>query len=157
MNILQTDYTLKNKSLDIYVAGCNGNPHCTSCQNPESWDFKLGTEYDDKYFNYLEKRIKEFDLLIENIMIFGGEPLDQDEDELIQLLFDLEHCNKKIWIFTRYEINEISDNIKFFCDYIKTGRYEENLSCEDNVQYGIKLATSNQKIFNRQEFVKESN
>ena len=36
--------------------------------------------------------------------------------------------------------------IKELCDYIKTGEYDESLKCENNIQYGIKLATSNQKI-----------
>ena len=35
---------------------------------------------------------------------------------------------------------------KELCDYIKTGSYIEELKCDDNIQYGIKLATSNQKI-----------
>ena len=83
-------------------------------------------------------------------MIFGGEPLDQNENELLGLLSDLKHLNKKVWLFTRFEIDEVSESIKFYCDYIKTGRYIPEFKCEDNIQYGIKLATSNQKIFTNQ-------
>ena len=146
MNILCNLFTLKYKSLDIYVSGCNGKPHCTSCHNPESWDFNNGTLYNDKYFNVIKNKIEEFDKLIDNIMIFGGEPLDQNKEELIKFLYDLKSTNKIIWLFTRYEIEEIPIEIKKICNYIKTGRYIPELKTDNNIQYGIKLATSNQKI-----------
>ena len=34
--------------------------------------------------------------------------------------------------------------------YIKAGRYIEKLSTNDNIQYGVKLASSNQKIYKMQ-------
>lgn len=146
MNILYTDFTLQQKSLDIYVAGCYGNPHCEGCHNPESWNFNQGSEYNEKYFSYIRNKVKDFDLLIDNIMIFGGEPLDQDHDELIHMLFDLKSLNKRIWLFTRYELEYISKEIVKLCDYIKTGKYDQNLITNDNIQFGIQLATNNQKI-----------
>lgn len=147
MNIIYTDYTLKHKSLDIFLAGCNGDPHCEGCHNPESWDFDIGTLYNEKYFKYIQKRVKEFDLLIDNIMIFGGEPLDQDIDELLHLLLDLKSTGKKIWLFTRYEIKEVSKEVVSLCDYIKCGRYIPELKTEENIQYGVTLPTNNQKIY----------
>ncbi|MDN5317857.1 MAG: anaerobic ribonucleoside-triphosphate reductase activating protein [Thermoanaerobacterium sp.] len=146
MNILSTQYSLETKSLEIYVAGCSGNPHCANCHNHESWDFKQGTKYNEKYFSHIKNKIKDFDALIDNIMILGGEPLDQNIDELIHLLFDLNTLNKKIWLFTRYEIEQIPNEVIKFCDYIKTGKYIPELKTDNNIQYGIKLATSNQKI-----------
>lgn len=146
MNILYTDYTLQHNSLDIYVSGCRGNPHCSGCHNPESWDFEQGTQYNEKYFNYIKNKLKDFDLLIGNIMIFGGEPLDQNHDELIHMLMDLKSFSKKIWLFTRYELSEVPKEVLKLCDYVKCGKYDSELICDDNIQYGIKLATNNQKI-----------
>ena len=146
MRILATQYTLPLKSLDIYVAGCNGSPHCVGCHNSESWDFNQGDLYDSSYFQKIKSKVQDFDILIDNIMIFGGEPLDQDYDDLIDFLIDLNKLNKKIWIFTRYNIEDIHGEIKQLCDYIKCGRYDESLKTEDNIQYGITLATSNQFI-----------
>jgi anaerobic ribonucleoside-triphosphate reductase activating protein len=54
MNILATSYTLQYKSLDVYIAGCSGNPHCIGCHNPESWNFNQGEKYSLKYFNQLK-------------------------------------------------------------------------------------------------------
>lgn len=145
MNIISTQYTLEHKSLDIYLAGCSGNPHCINCHNQETWDFNQGMYYKD-VFNIIKNKIIDFDNMIDNIMIFGGEPLDQEIDKLIDLFLFLHSFNKQIWLFTRYEINNVSKNIKIYCHYVKTGRYIEELKCDDNIQYGIKLATSNQKI-----------
>ena len=145
MNILSTQYTLEYKSFDIYVAGCSGNPHCASCHNQESWDFNQGIYYKNE-FDAINDKITDFDNMIDNIMIFGGEPLDQNIDDLSELLMFLKRFNKNIWLFTRYKLNEVPDDIKLYCNYIKTGRYIEELKCENNIQYGIKLATTNQKI-----------
>jgi len=149
MNILATQYTLTYKSLDIYVAGCSGSPHCPNCHNPESWSFIQGELYNKKYFKKLKLKIKDFDILVHNIMIFGGEPLDQNYEQFIKFLQDLKELNKKVWIFTRYKLNEVPQDILELCDYIKCGRYIEELTTEDNTQYGIKLATSNQCIYKK--------
>jgi len=148
MNILYVDYTLKYKSLDIYISGCKGNPHCEGCHNPETWNFNQGDFYNDLYFqkNIFEKYVNHYDNMIDNIMIFGGEPLDSNHNELIKFLTDLNTLNKKIWLFTRFELDEIPDNIKIICDYIKTGKYIPQLSCKNVKYFGINLATANQKI-----------
>ena len=149
MNILSTQYTLSRRSFEIYIAGCVGNPHCKNCHNPEYWDFNMGEKYDSDYFNKIKIKINDFDSMIDKIEIFGGESLDQDYNELKIFLSDLKTLNKPIWLFTRYELSNISNFIKERCDYIKCGRYIEELSCSDNVQYRITLATSNQKIYKK--------
>ena len=37
--------------------------------------------------------------------------------------------------------------IKKYCNYIKCGQYIEELSTNENIQYGVKLASSNQNIY----------
>lgn len=95
---------MERKSFEIYIAGCSGNPHCEGCHNPESWNFNIGTKFNHEMdIKFWSDKIKAFDSLIENISIFGGEPLDNDWFELEYLLRKLyESCNKPIWIFTRY-------------------------------------------------------
>lgn len=103
-------------------------------------------EHCDNYFiNRVKEKIKEFDDLIERIAIFGGEPLDQSPIELEKLLRELKSLNKEIWLFTSYELDNVPDNIKELCDYIKTGIYDESLKSETE-SYGYILASSNQKI-----------
>ena len=147
MNILSIDYTLKYQSLDIYVSGCMG-PHCENCHNPESWDFDKGISWDDAKLA-IEVKITSFESMVKNLMVFGGEPLDQDSQEFTDFLEFLTKFSLPIWVFTRYDISEIPDNVKGVVDYIKTGRYIPDLTCEGYVQYGIELATSNQKIYKK--------
>lgn len=148
MNILSTQYTLSNKALEIYVAGCSGQPHCINCHNPMSWDFNLGA-YWEEHMKEIQEKCNMFGELIDNIMIFGGEPLDQSRNELEQMLVELDKIEFPIWLFTRYSIDEIPSFVKEYCDYIKCGRYEESLTTDNNIQYGIKLATSNQNIYKK--------
>lgn len=103
----------------------------------------------EAYLSVLKKKIQSFEELIDNIMIFGGEPLDQKMIDLVDLLDWLSQFNKKIWIFTRYNLDEVPAIIKDRCDYLKCGRYEPEKLTDDNTQYGITLATSNQHIYKK--------
>lgn len=146
MKILKIDYSFNYKSLDIYVAGCKGKPHCEGCHNPSSWDFDQGIELKEAYF-IMDRYISEADCMIDNIMLFGGEWLDQDLDVVESFLKNIKKYKKRIWLFTRFDIVFIHGFIKNNCDYIKTGRYKPELTVDDNIQFGIKLSTSNQKIY----------
>jgi anaerobic ribonucleoside-triphosphate reductase activating protein len=145
LHIAATQYTLSTSSLDIYFSGCNP-PHCKDCSNPELWKFVNKNNYIKK-FKDIEEKVKNFNTLIENIMLFGGEPLDQNHDEFLDFLNKLKTLNKKIYLFTKYDIDEVPENIKFLCNYIKCGRYLPELKTDDNIMYGITLATSNQIIY----------
>lgn len=145
MNIAGIDFTLKHQSIDIYLSGCRG-PHCVGCHNQQTWCFDYGTPYGPTLICEIQEKIEKFPHMVKNIMIFGGEPLDQPEDELVNLLKNLKMFSLDIWLFTRYDISEVPTSVKRLTDYIKTGRYEESLKCAGNVHYGIELSTSNQKI-----------
>lgn len=158
INILATQYTLKNRALEIYIAGCSGSPHCIGCHNPDSWDFNQGELYNISYRDKIIYKLCDFDSLIDNIQIYGGEPLDNNHDDLCKLLIDLYNTNKIIWLFTRYNIEDVPAFVKEYCHYIKCGRYIPELITEDNIQYGIKLATSNQKIYKiKEQIINETN
>lgn len=143
MRILTTQYTLENKSLEIYVSGCLAIPKCSGCHNPESWDFNKGTLYD---FSGICKKVTDFDQLIDNVMVMGGEPLDNEHSALASLLLDLRSLGKKIWLFTRYEFEDVPPEIKSLCDFVKVGAYKKELAVDYNVQFGVKLSTANQCI-----------
>jgi anaerobic ribonucleoside-triphosphate reductase activating protein len=149
MKIASTQYTLQNNVFEIYISGCNGIPKCIGCHNKELWDFDVGEEYTLKYFTKLQQKTKRFENLIDNIMILGGEPLDQNIDEFYHFIIDMKSFNKNLWLFTRYKLEEINKNIIPYFNYIKCGRYCEDLTCDNNTQYGIKLSTSNQKIYKK--------
>lgn len=151
MNILATQYSLEHKALEIYISGCKGNPKCSNCHNPESWDFNQGSPY-KPMLAQIRLKLEEFDSMIDKIVVLGGEPLDQSEYHFNQFCMVLEYFryqfNKELWLFTRYEMYEIPTQIINTFDYIKCGRYDETLLVDDNIQYGYKLASSNQQIHN---------
>lgn len=134
------------------MAGCKGDDklgHCPSCHNKESWNFNIGDLYNEVYFEKIKTKVQNFDNMIDSIQLFGGEVNDQNYIELEKLLRDLKALNKPIWLFTRYDLKDCPKFELELCDYIKTGRYAEELSCNDNIQFGITLATSNQSIYKK--------
>jgi len=149
MKIASTQYTLQNKSFEIYLSGCSGNPKCNGCYNKELWDFDVGEEWSPKLYGSIEQKIHNFENLIDDIMVLGGEPLDQDILEFFWFTENIKSFNKKLWLFTRNELSGIEPKIANQFDYIKVGRYIPELKVDDNVWYGIKLSTSNQKILKK--------
>lgn len=143
MNISGKTYNLIHKAFDIFLSGCNP-PYCVECHNPVTWDFNYGQLIN---MDNLFERVKEDDL-IEKVRIMGGEPLDQDFDELKKLIIGLKKTGKELWVFTKYLPFEIPSDILSFLydniDYIKHGRYLKNR--ESVTQYGIILASDNQFI-----------
>jgi dUTP pyrophosphatase len=148
MNIISTQFTLQHNSFEIYVSGCKGS--CQGCCNPELKDFNQGVDYKVMLPNIIDK-VTNFDTLIKHIWILGGDPLDQNREELIDLIIKLKGLKKYMWIWTRYDFSKIPLGIKGLCDYIKCGMYDETQRCDNNVQYGITLATKNQKIYKLEE------
>lgn len=130
-------------SFNIYLSGCNG--YCDGCHSDHTWDFKGGSELVlPDLINYIDN-IKSF--TFDHICILGGEPLDQDENELNQLLWLLkEHYpTKPLWLYTHFELEEVNPVFLKHLDYIKTGKYIIGLP-EAKEQFGVFLASNNQKI-----------
>lgn len=149
INIAATQYTTSTQSLDIYVSGCK-SPHCDGCHNSELWDFDIGGILNDNYIDDIIKKIKEFKTLIDNFFVYGGEPLDQNINTLVYFLKRIkEECDIKIYLFTKYDLKYIPDNIKEICDYLKCGPYLKDLKSDDYISHGIKLATTNQIIYKK--------
>ncbi|MDE6285199.1 MAG: 4Fe-4S cluster-binding domain-containing protein [Bacilli bacterium] len=150
MNIIATQFTMKYGSFEIAVSGCKGKNgiHCKGCHSPETWDFNLGEEW-KTYEGRISQKIKRFSNLIKWIWVYGGEPNDNNPKELEELLTFLKSFDLPIVLFTSYDFNAVPAFEKELCDYIKCGEYIEELRTEDNIQYGIQLATSNQKIYKK--------
>lgn len=131
-------------SFNIYLSGCKG--WCgNSCHSQHTWDFNSGSKLIyDELIEYMQS-LKEF--TFDHICILGGEPLDQDEDELIVLLTHLKKFfpTKPLWLYTHFELEEVNKNLFNYLDYIKTGKYEKDLKPAEE-QFGVFLASENQKI-----------
>lgn len=149
IRIAATQYTLKNKAFEIYVAGCKADPHCENCHNPELWSFKNGKTYNKDYQDKIHMKIIMFDNLIDNIWIVGGEPLDQPKKDLDNLLSDLSKMGKDMWLFTRYDLKKIPKEILKYFKYVKCGRYVPSKATDKQIEYNVRLASSNQHIYKK--------
>ena len=148
MNIIAIDYSMATQSLDIFLSGCK-SPHCEGCHNPESWDFNKGKPWTE-WIHQIFSNVELFDGMVKRIFVLGGEPLDQDEDELKDMIAVLAgFTTKELWLFTRYSLDEVPDYIKRDCDYIKTGPYIEQLRDNNYISCGVRLATLNQRVNKR--------
>lgn len=148
MNINYIEYSIATKSLDIFFAGCNNR--CEDCCNPELMSFDSGTDYIEwlpKIGHYLE----DYKLLIKQIFLVGGSPNHQNPEQMSIFLEGLRRrCqNIEIFMFCGEELSKVQECFKKYCDFIKCGAYIPSLTCDNNIQQGIKLATSNQKIYKK--------
>lgn len=143
MRIASTQYSGKYEALEVYVSGCTMG--CPGCHNEELWDFSLGDKITTRWLNELVKKINANKNLIKRVWILGGEPLDQDQDQLISLIMAVRACFVEVWLFTGYELESIPAKIVNLCDYIKCGPYRQELQGE-NVQLGVPLSSINQYI-----------
>nr|DAT66051.1 MAG TPA: 4Fe-4S single cluster domain protein [Caudoviricetes sp.] len=145
MNIICIEYSMSAASLDIFFSGCNAQPKCPGCYNTEAWDFNVGKDWKQWIFQ-INDNILKFGGMIKAIRLFGGEPLDQDPEQFSLFVSAIKEYRRPLWLFTRYELDEIDKDTKEQFDYIKTGPYKWELTTDDNISYGVKLATFNQKV-----------
>ena len=111
-----------------FVQGCH--MHCTGCFNQETWDFNGGKEWTEEIENnFLDMIDKPY---ITRVSILGGEPLANENCKDVYNLckrIKQEFPNKKIWIYTGYIYEDLSDNqLKpvYISDVLVDGSYIES-------------------------------
>lgn len=126
-------------SLIFNISGC---PYkCKGCHSTYLWEYEG---------NYLSKDIEsifnEYLGMFTCVCFMGG------DTNLIELRELLKLCKSKGLITCIYSgIDNIKplENCMKYLDFIKYGSYKEERSCDDNICYGVKLATSNQKMLKK--------
>lgn len=149
------EYSIATRSFDIFNIGCgNGSvvdTACVGCCNPTIRDWNLKGFSAERVLMEMLSLEYRFGILTDKILLVGGDPMDaylRYKDEMTDFLKRLKQITPKpLFLFTRHELNEIPRELLELVDYVKTGAYIPELTCDDNIQFGIKLATSNQKIF----------
>jgi organic radical activating enzyme len=148
-NLSAVRYTLRDRSLDIYISGCLGDNgvHCKNCHNPQLWDPNFGRPW-ETYKDTITESIEKAGDLVQSIRIYGGEPLEKPETDLLELISFIQGFNLPIWLFTRFELESVPKRILESLDYIKCGPYDESQKGEVTY-YGVTLATLNQVIYKK--------
>jgi len=142
MRIAGTELNLKHKALEIYLSGCKSHS-CVGCHNPELWDFAVGDNVD---IDYLESKLAAIQSarLVNSVWILGGEPLDQDMDELCVLLRAMKNHTHKIVLWTHYE--DVPKPVAKLVQYAKLGPYVSGGEPYVEPLLGIQLANKEQRI-----------
>lgn len=141
--------------ISLFVQGCHF--HCKNCFNKSTWDFNDGKEWDDKIENeFINLANKDY---IKRISILGGEPLANenvvDIYNLIIKFKDKYKETKKIWIYTGYNYDDLTNINKFnnyyddirrnvinLIDVLVDGRYIDELK-DINYKYA---GSTNQRV-----------
>lgn len=134
---------------EIYLAGCHG--YCPGCHSPHTWDFNAGIPIEEeieKLVDDMKKREDQFD----NIVILGGEPLDNSQYELAIFAFILRvrFPDKILYLYTHFDEETVREKFPFvlnYFDYIKVGMYDEtkpNTEKKRDPLVNVTLATTNQ-------------
>ena len=146
-NLAAVRYTLRDRSLDIYVSGCKGENgvHCKNCHNPQIWDPDFGRPW-ETYKESIKETLEKSGTMVQSIRIYGGEPLEKPEGELLEFLDFLKGFKMPLWLFTRFSLENVSKAILERLEYIKCGPYDETQKGEVTY-FGVTLPTLNQKIY----------
>lgn len=157
------EYSIQTKSIDIFNIGCgNGITNlndpcydgCRDCCNPELRNWNLKGKDALQVISKVVELTTKYNNLIDKIILVGGDPVDAYKhypEEYLAFVQHLKTLDKPIYLFTRYELENLPVKLIENVDYVKTGPYIPELTCDDNIQMGIKLATSNQRIYKASE------
>lgn len=140
-----------DRTLELYFVGCtNGCPGCQNefLQNP---DFEEAKELDAVQ---IVQELMDYVDIARQVHILGGEPLEQDETAMTELLYLLKKSGfKNIILFTgkNLEPEEITrdKNVFEFVDFVKIGCYDSlfpNIENTPDELTGMVLATTNQRV-----------
>lgn len=118
-------------SLAINISGC---PHkCEGCHSTYLW------EYSGEYLtDSIEELLNQYDNLITCVCFMGG---DQNQEELLYCLKKVKERGLKTCLYSGVDdINVIHSNVKDSLDYLKIGRYNQELG-------GLDKKTTNQRMY----------
>ena len=128
----------------LWVTGCPH--HCYGCHNKILWDENRGKEDYIEALSKIRKALSD-DRIDKHLSVLGGEPLapyNIDEVTEIVRIIRQEFPDKKIWLWTGYELEELNTkqrSILQYLDYIIVGRFDITNKCE-NRYYG----STNQRL-----------
>lgn len=118
-------------SLAISISGCG--LACKGCHSTETWDPEFGRELTT---NELDKLFKKYKYSTA-VLFYGGE---WNLEELEYFIEYTKKYNKKVCLYTGLELEDFSDDFINKLDFIKVGKYNQQLG-------GLQSKKTNQKFF----------
>ena len=87
--------------ISLFVSGCTNR--CKGCFQPETWDFRFGSEYTKDTEEEIMQTLKR--PMYDGLSILGGEPMEPDNQKVISELIRRvrkELPEKTIWVYTGF-------------------------------------------------------
>ena len=114
----------------LWIPGCTHK--CPGCHNSWTADYNIGMEFTQDDFDGLCKILSK--PYIKGLTISGGDPLDQNDEVLVdlcQLVFDIKEKfpDKDIWLYTGYTIEQLKElqlDVLRYVDVLVDGPFELN-------------------------------
>lgn len=123
-------------SLALSISGCSLK--CKGCHSTETWDKNFGTELTIDELNRLILKNEG----ISCVLFYGGE---WEPEELVTYLKYVKSKNLKTALYSGLDnIEDISENIRNNLDYLKIGKFIEELG-------GLNSENTNQRIIKLKE------
>ena len=139
-------------SATLFVCGCKLN--CEGCFNKELQDFNYGKPFDEeakqKFLSYVK------DDKVTSVSLLGGDFIQQNTQEAIELLKELVKIGKPIWLWTGFSLEELANmddkiQILSYIDVLVDGRFVQN-----QLNLSLKYrGSSNQRVINMKETIKK--
>lgn len=134
----------------IFLSGCN--LHCKGCFNKEAWSFSSGSLLTEDIVDKIIANTNQSH--VNGISILGGEPFDQNPEELNSFLYKLRHeldSDKSIWVWSGHTYEDLIklgfyNIIKSKIDVLVDGCFKEELY-DPNLMY---RGSSNQRVIDIQ-------
>lgn len=138
--------------VSIFMQGCTFK--CKNCFNPETHDFKGGTEFTDETID------KVLSLAgpdhIKGLSVLGGEPMHPvNIDGTMKLVkaFKEKYPNKSVWVWSGFLYDDIMERNKEIFNYIDVlvdGQYDDSLH-DPTLKW---KGSSNQRVIDVQKSLK---
>lgn len=124
----------------VWFSGCSMG--CSGCHNPLLLNRDNGTPYEVNTVLYtICHECEKQD--ITTVVLLGGEPMEQNFDDITMLASKLKSYGYNVWLYTGWEFEDIPDELKHHLYTIKCGKYDEKLHVD-----GFP-ASSNQRILRK--------
>lgn len=118
-------------ALAISISGCK--LACKGCHSPETWKINYGQELTKEIIENLTKKHK----YITTVLFYGGEWF---KDKLLEFNNLIKSKGLKTALYTGLYLDELDSEIMFAFDYLKVGRYIEELG-------GLNSSSTNQRLY----------
>ena len=138
--------------VSIFMQGCTFK--CKNCFNPETHDFKGGTEFTDETIDKVLS-LAEPDH-IKGLSVLGGEPMHSvNIDGTMRLVkaFKEKYPNKSVWVWSGFLYDDIMERNKEIFNYIDVlvdGQYDDSLH-DPTLKW---KGSSNQRVIDVQKSLK---